>query len=91
MGSDQSGLLDELNIVAVRIAEALKARGEKIAVVSLVPPVVSTVHPNFPAIQAMIQTAIDKSERADVTLGTPKKKDITERAANTTDDLSATC
>ncbi len=83
------------NIPAVELGQfadlALKSRGEKIAVVSLAPPVVSTVHPNFPAIQAMIQTAIDKSERADVTLGTPKKKDITERAANTTDDLSATC
>ena len=32
MGSDQSGLLEALNVVAVRISEALKERGEKIAV-----------------------------------------------------------
>lgn len=32
MESDQSGLLESLNSVALRIAEALKARGEKIAV-----------------------------------------------------------
>ncbi len=83
------------NIPAAELGQfadlALKSRGEKIAVVSLVPPAVSTVNPNYPAIQAMIQTAIDKSEKATVTSGTPTKKDITQRAANTTDDLSATC
>lgn len=83
------------NIPAVELGQfadlALKSRGEKIAVVSLVPPVVSTVNPNFPAIQAMIQTAIDKSEAAGVTPATPEKKDVTQRAANTTDDLAATC
>ncbi len=70
---------------------ALKSRGEKIAVVSLVPPVVSTVNPNFPAIHAMIQTAIAKSEKASARSGTKKPKDPTQRAANTTDDLAATC
>ncbi len=70
---------------------ALKSRGEKIGVVSLVPPVVSTVNPNFPAIHAMIQTAIDKSEKTSARSGEKKKKDPTQRAANTTDDLAATC
>ena len=84
------------NIPAVELGQfadlALKSRGEKIAVVSLVPPVVSTVNPNFPAIHAMIQTAIDKSEKAARDdRRRPKKKDITQRAANTTDDLAATC
>ncbi len=82
------------NIPAVELGQfadlALKSRGEKIGVVSLVPPAVSTVNPNFPAIQAMIQTAIDKSEKAATT--TDKKvKDPSQRAANTTDDLAATC
>ena len=83
------------NIPAVELGQfadlALKSRGEKIAVVSLVPPVVSTVTPDFPAIQAMISAAIGKSEQAAATSGAPKKKDPTERAANTTDDLTATC
>ena len=84
------------NIPAVELGQfadlALKSRGEKIGVVSLVPPVVSTVNPNFPAIHQMIQTAIDKSERAgSSTNKTKKKKDPTQRAANTTDDLAATC
>ena len=68
---------------------ALRSRGEKIATVSLVPPNVSTVNPNFPLIQLMIQKAIDKSERAVVSPGT--KKDPSDRAANTTDDLTAAC
>ncbi|MEO6604619.1 MAG: LCP family protein [Aeromicrobium sp.] len=83
------------NIPAVELGQfadlALKSRGEKIGVVSLVPPVVSTVSPNFPAIQAMIQAAIDKSEKAGATTDKAKKKDPTQRAANTTDDLAATC
>jgi len=69
---------------------ALKSRGEKIATVSLVPPQVDTVHPNFPIIQQMIQKAIDKSEQLDSSAGT-KKKDPSDESANTTDDLSAAC
>lgn len=83
------------NIPAVELGQfadlALKSRGEKIGVVSLVPPVVSTVNPNFPAIQAMIQAAIDKSEKAGIPTDKTKKKDPSQRAANTTDDLAATC
>lgn len=69
---------------------ALKSRGEKIATVSLVPPKVDTIHPNFPVIRQMIQTAIDKSEKLDASGGT-KKKDPSDESANTTDDLSAAC
>jgi LCP family protein required for cell wall assembly len=69
---------------------ALKSRGEKIATVSLVPPQVDTIHPNFPIIQQTIQKAIDKSERLDSTHH-HKKKDPSDSSANTTDDLSAAC
>jgi LCP family protein required for cell wall assembly len=70
---------------------ALKSRGEKIATVSIVPPQFSTVTPNFPAIQSTIQKAIDKSERIGTTSATPRNKDTSGRAANTTDDLNAVC
>jgi LCP family protein required for cell wall assembly len=70
---------------------ALKSRGEKIATVSIVPPQFSTVTPDFPAIQSTIQKAIDKSERIGTTSATPKSKDTSGRAANTTDDLNAVC
>ncbi|MCW2751394.1 MAG: LytR family transcriptional regulator, partial [Aeromicrobium sp.] len=70
---------------------ALKSRHEKIATVSLVPPQVDTVHPNFPLIQQMIQKAIDKSQKLDASPGTAKKKDPSDASANTTEDLSAAC
>ncbi len=93
--ADSGKELLSTNIPAVELGQfadlALKSRGEKIAVVSLVPPAVSTANPNYPGIHAMIQTAIDKSEKASTTPATPAEKDITQRAANTTDDLSATC
>jgi LCP family protein required for cell wall assembly len=68
---------------------ALKSRGHKIRTVSVVPPEFNTVTPDFPAIQAAIQKAIDKSES---TVKSHKgKKDDTGRAANQTDDLKAVC
>lgn len=70
---------------------ALKSRGEKIATVSLVPPQVDTVRPNFPLIQRMIQKAIDKSERLDSSPRSHHVKDDSDRSANTTDDLTAAC
>lgn len=83
------------NIPAVELGQfadlALKSRSGKIAVVSLVPPAVSTVTPNYPAIHEMVQTAIDKSEAAPSSSAAPKEKDPTQRAANSTDDLAATC
>lgn len=69
---------------------ALKARGQKIRTVSVVPPAFNTVTPDFPAIQAAIQKAIDRSESTVA----PTKKPNTDksgRAANQTDDLSSVC
>jgi len=68
---------------------ALKTRGQKIRTVSVVPPAFSTVTPDFPAIQAAIQKAIDKSEAT--AAPTKKPKDTSGRAANQTDDLKAVC
>ena len=68
---------------------ALKSRGEKIRTVSVVPPEFNTVTPDFPAIQAAIQKAIDKSEST--VKPTKKPKDDSGRAANQTDDLNAVC
>ncbi len=69
---------------------ALKTRGQKIRTVSVVPPEFNTVTPDFPAIHAAIQKAIDKSES---TVAPPTKKPGTDpgRAANQTDDLAAVC
>ncbi len=68
---------------------ALKSRGEKIRTVSIVPPTFNTVTPNFPAIQAAIQKAIDKSESTTSPSNGPK--DDSGRAANNSDDLTAAC
>jgi len=75
---------------------ALKARGEKIITVSLVPPEVDTTNPDFDAIRQMIQKAIDKSEAADAAKAnpTPTKtpgEDKSQRSANNADDLDAVC
>ncbi|NRQ51499.1 LCP family protein [Aeromicrobium stalagmiti] len=69
---------------------ALKSRGTKIRTVSIVPPDFNTVTPDYVAIHAAIQKAIDKSE------GVKKPtdgatKDPTGRKANNSDDLSADC
>lgn len=68
---------------------AIKARDQKIRTVSIVPPAFSTVTPDYPAIQAAIQTAIDKSEST--VKVTRDEKDISARPANQTDDLKAVC
>ncbi|GAB3852178.1 hypothetical protein GCM10028801_02890 [Nocardioides maradonensis] len=87
-----------------RFAElALKARSQKVATVSIVPPAVSTSNPDIAKVHAMIAAAIDKSEHG--TSGGAKKKH--ERAtqmgegslgsyqtgytANDTSDLGASC
>ncbi|MEH3033040.1 MAG: LCP family protein [Aeromicrobium erythreum] len=44
---------------------ALKARGQKITTVSLVPPVVDTVNPDYAQIHRMVKKAIDASEALD--------------------------
>lgn len=73
---------------------ALKARTEKIRTVSLVPPVVDTINPNFAAIHQMVAEAIDKSEAEDAagaSAPSKKPKDPSQRSANNSDDLAAAC
>ena len=71
---------------------ALKARNEKIISVSLVPPQVDTTNPDFVAIHAMIDKAIEKSERSSTSPSpAPTKKDDSQRSANNADDLAAAC
>jgi len=73
---------------------ALKARTEKIVTVSLVPPEVDTINPNFDAIHQMVQAGIDTSEKSTASSG-PKGKDTaddsSQRSANNSDDLKAAC
>jgi LCP family protein required for cell wall assembly len=44
------------------ISLALKARGQKVSTVSLVPPMVVTAHPDIPTIRTMVTTAIARAE-----------------------------
>ena len=64
----------------------LKSRGQRISSVSLVPPKVNVVAPDFDQIHLMIQKAIEKSESAD-----PSSDKKRARDANTTDDLAKAC
>ena len=79
---------------------AIKAKSQKIATVSLVPPVINTAHPDLKKIRAMVQKAIDKSEGK--ATGPRKKKAVTQTggslgtrdggyAANASEDLAAAC
>ena len=79
---------------------SLKAKSQKIATVSLVPPVINTADPDMKKIRAMVQKAIDKSEGKPT--GRGKKKAVTQTggslgtrdggyAANASDDLAAAC
>jgi hypothetical protein len=43
-------------------ALALKAKGQKIATVSLVPPAIVTAHPDIAKVHRMVATAIDRAE-----------------------------
>lgn len=70
---------------------ALKSRGNKIRTVSIVPPKFSTVNPDFAAIHAAIQKAIDTSEGVAATPSPGATKDTSGRAANNSDDLNASC
>jgi anionic cell wall polymer biosynthesis LytR-Cps2A-Psr (LCP) family protein len=79
---------------------SLKAKGQKIATVSLVPPVINTADPDQRKIRAMVQRAIDKSEgKATKRAG---NKPVTQTggslgtrdggyAANASEDLAAAC
>ncbi len=44
------------------ISLALKARGQKVSTVSLVPPMVVTAHPDIPTIRGMVNTAVLRAE-----------------------------
>ncbi|MCW2830980.1 MAG: LytR family transcriptional regulator, partial [Aeromicrobium sp.] len=68
---------------------ALKSRGTKIRTVSVVPPRFDTSTPDFPAIHAAIQKAIDRSEG--VAAPAPDPDDDSGRKANNADDLRAAC
>jgi anionic cell wall polymer biosynthesis LytR-Cps2A-Psr (LCP) family protein len=79
---------------------ALKAKSQKIATVSLVPPVINTADPDLRTIRAMVKKAIDKSEGKPT--GKGKKKATTQTggslgtrdggyAANASEDLAAAC
>ena len=79
---------------------SLKAKSQKIATVSLVPPVINTADPDLKKIRAMVQKAIDKSEGKPT--GGGKKKAVTQTggslgtrdggyAANASEDLAAAC
>lgn len=83
---------------------ALKAKGQKIATLSLVPPLVDTGDPDIPLIHRKVTEAIDKAE-GDAPAGDKRKRrkksdamtggtygNITDGyAANQADDLSASC
>ena len=79
---------------------SLKAKSQKIATVSLVPPVINTADPDLRKIRAMVQKAIDKSEGKPT--GKVRKKATTQTggslgtrdggyAANASEDLAAAC
>ncbi|AWB93031.1 LCP family protein [Aeromicrobium chenweiae] len=69
---------------------ALKSRGSKIRTVSVVPPEFNTVTPDYDAIHAAIQMAIDTSEGVRKPTGTAPKQP-NARKANNSDDLDADC
>jgi LCP family protein required for cell wall assembly len=63
------------------ISLALKARGQKVSTVSLVPPMVVTAHPDIPTVRRMITAAIDRAEGrtpATQAQATPDEPDETE-------------
>ena len=86
---------------------ALKARGQKVATLSLVPPLVNTADPDIHLIQTKVQQAIDRSEGTGAAPGKHEKHAggsagsavtggsigslSTGYAANHSDDLSSAC
>lgn len=105
--ADASSAMISTNIPASEvdtfIALALKARGQKVSTLSLVPPMIDTAHPDIKLIKAKVVQAIDRSEGTASTSGTGKKsKDGTVTggslgslktgyAANEADDLGTAC
>ena len=84
-------------------ALALKAKGQRISTLSLVPPMVDTAHPDIKMIKAKVAAAIDRAEGTAVATGEPRSKkeqavtggslgSMSEGyAANESEDLSAVC
>lgn len=81
---------------------ALKARGEKVSTVSLVPPVIYTGNPDFKKIKRIIGDAVAKSEGTKASSGgllaaelkpvrSPAESDKDPLVANATDDLAKVC
>lgn len=77
---------------------ALRSRKEKVMTVSLVPPAISTVNPDFVQIRSLISDTIKSSENAATPTQTPTPtddpsttKDPSQREANSTDDLANAC
>ena len=80
---------------------ALKARGQNVSTLSLVPPMINTADPDIPLVQDKIKLAIDRSEGDAPPAEKHKKQgEVTGGsigslhdgyAANESDDLSAAC
>ncbi len=82
---------------------ALRARGEKVSTVSLVPPQVNTARPDLDKVRAMVRAAIDRSEGDAKPAANRKQKgngkvtggSLGSRndgyTANETDDVAAAC
>jgi len=81
---------------------AIKAKGQKISSVSLVPPVIYTGNPDYKKVRSMVGTAIDKAEgkkKSAAKVGILKAKltvpDVSKgkdpKAANQSDDVAASC
>ncbi|MEP9364207.1 LCP family protein [Nocardioides sp. CN2-186] len=82
---------------------ALKARGQKISTLSLVPPMINTADPDIKLIKSKVASAIDRAEGTASAPGSgPKVKDDTVTggslgslrkgyAANEADDLGSAC
>ena len=80
---------------------ALKARGQKISTLSLVPPMINTAEPDIPLVREKVAEAIDRSEGDAVTKKKRKSSgsvtggslgSLSEGyAANQSDDLGTAC
>jgi polyisoprenyl-teichoic acid--peptidoglycan teichoic acid transferase len=70
------------------ISLALKARGQKVSTVSLVPPMVVTAHPDIPTIRGMVDAAILRAEGRDPAAEAQSPPATTEASASTPADAT---
>ncbi len=79
---------------------AIKAKGQKISSVSLVPPVIYTGNPDYPKVRRLVSKAIDKAEgKRPANSGLSRARlsvpDVSSskdpRKANQSDDVAASC